>query len=244
LIEAVPEADIVAREDPDDANGDGISGRAGRSRDGGLGRFGRKADVVAIGAFVETALRFEVGLTTPMHSVEESLNGQVLPTGADLTRDPEIGTDGIDKLTDFATHLAAPPRESARAAVADSIERGSRAFETVGCGLCHVPSMRTGENATAALDRKRIDLYSDLLLHDLGSELADICGVSASPGEWRTAPLWGLRFRSALLMHDGRAKTIRDAILLHGGEARTVRQNFEVLRPDEQSALLRFLASL
>jgi CxxC motif-containing protein (DUF1111 family) len=103
--------------------------------------------------------------------------------------------------------------------------------------------MRTGRSEFPALDRQLVPLYSDLLLHDMGPALADVCGRSASPSEYRTARLWGLRYRNALL-HDGRAATVSQAIAFHGGEAGAARAAFEQLSPEQQALLLRFLATL
>jgi CxxC motif-containing protein (DUF1111 family) len=243
LIENIPEATILALEDPDDRDGDGISGRAGRTSGGQLGRFGRKADVSTIRDFVDTALRFEVGLTTVLNPREESVNGNALPESADPMREPEIDENGLMLLTEFATYLAPLPRQTPDAAASDSIARGSNLFRLTGCVECHVPTLRTAEHRVPALDGRDVNLYSDLLLHDLGTGLADICGTNASPGEWRTSPLWGLRYRTQL-MHDGRAASLREAILVHGGEAESVTAAFRSLSPADQSFLLRFLASL
>jgi CxxC motif-containing protein (DUF1111 family) len=242
LIEAVAEADLLALEDIEDRDDDGITGRAGRTRHGKVGRFSRKADVATIRDFVETALRFEVGLTTVVNPHEETINGKPLPPGVDPMPEPEIEERGLSLLAEFAAYLAPPARE-VPAAAADSIAQGESLFEEVGCATCHVPVLRTGTHEVDALRDREVRLYSDLLLHDLGPALADVCGAQASPAEWRTTPLWGLRFRKPLL-HDGRATSPRDAILQHAGEADGARQRFHALSEAEQKLLLRFLASL
>ena len=242
LIEAIGEAEILALEDAGDRDGDGVSGRAGRARDGRLGRFSRKADIATIRDFVDTALRFEVGLTTVVNPHEETVNGKPLPPGVDPMPEPEIDERGLDLLTHFAAYLA-PLARDIPASAADTIAQGEALFEQVGCALCHVPALRTAPHETRALRRREVRLYSDLLLHDLGNELADVCGLGASPAEWRTAPLWGLRYRT-LLLHDGRAISTHDAIRLHGGEAERSRSRFLALTEAEQRRLLRFLASL
>jgi CxxC motif-containing protein (DUF1111 family) len=243
LIEAIDENAIIRRADPDDADGDGISGRAGRDAEGRLARFSRKADVATIEGFIDTALRFEIGLTTPGHPQEERVNGRPLPDGVDPKRDPEIDAAGIGRLVDYVRFLAPPAPEAASAAASDSIRRGSRLFERVRCDACHTPSMRTTSGPTRSLSGAEARLYSDLLLHDMGPDLADVCGHAASPSEWRTSTLWGLRYRSRL-MHDGRATDVRSAILLHDGEAAATRNAFSRLSATEQADLLRFLASL
>jgi CxxC motif-containing protein (DUF1111 family) len=157
--------------------------------------------------------------------------------------EPEIDENGLMLLTEFATYLAPPSPQTPDPAASDSIARGSDLFRLTGCVKCHVPTLRTAGHRVPALDSRNVNLYSDLLLHDLGTGLADICGTSASPGEWRTSPLWGLRYRTQL-MHDGRAASLREAILLHGGEADRVSAAFRSLSPADQSFMLRFLASL
>jgi CxxC motif-containing protein (DUF1111 family) len=243
LVEAIPDEVILAREDPDDADGDGISGRAARTADGRVGRFGRKLEHPTVFSFIEGALRAEMGLTTPMHPQEETINGVPIPPDTDPKEDPEIDERGINLLTDYVRFLAPSAREELSPAARDTVERGERVFETVGCGSCHVPSMRTGPNAVAAWDRKTVELYSDMLLHDLGPALADVCGPDASPSEYRTAPLMGLRFQDTHL-HDGSAMTFRRAVMLHGGEASAVRARFSRLSVEDQTAILRFIASL
>jgi len=243
LVQAIAEAEILRRDDPDDADGDGISGRVGRDANGHVGRFSRKADVATIEGFIDTALRFEIGLTTPAHPEEERINGRPLPPGVDPMRDPEIDDNGIGRLADYIRFLAPPAREAASAMASDSIRRGGQLFEGLRCHACHSLSLRTGTGSFPSLSGVEARLYSDLLLHDMGPALADVCGTNASPSEWRTSMLWGLRYRGRL-MHDGRAADARSAILLHGGEAQVSRDLFSRLSAAEQTDLLRFLASL
>ncbi len=243
LVEAIPDELILAREDSADADGDGISGRAPRTTAGRLARFGRKGDAVTILDFIDTALRFELGLTTPRHPQEETANGRPLPPSADPMPEPEIDERGMGLLADYVGLLAPPARPPASGAERDSVRQGERLFESVGCASCHVRELRSGPSAVRALDRKPVRLYSDLLLHDLGPDLAGVCGPSAGPSEYRTAALWGLRFRKTYL-HDGRARTLREAIALHAGEAAAVRDRFARLSAEQQALLLRFLASL
>ena len=244
LVEAIPEEELASRADPDDADGDGISGRLNRAHDGTPGRFGRKAETPRIIDFVDAALRLELGLTTPGHPEEERPGGERLPEGVDPVPEPEIDERGVGLLADYVRLLAPPPREvPISEAARDSIARGEALFGEVGCASCHAPAMRTGESDAAALDRKVAHLWSDLLLHDLGEGLAGVCGPGASPSEYRTARLWGLRFRERLL-HDGRASSPLEAVLLHGGEAARVRDAFTSLPSEERTLLLRFLDSL
>lgn len=243
LVEAIPETTIVALEDSADADGDGVSGRAPRNAAGRLARFGRKGDAVAILDFIDTALRFELGLTTVRHAQEEAVNGRPLPPSSDPKSEPEIDERGVRLLGDYVRLLAPPARPAVSGAGRDSVRRGERLFESVGCASCHLPELRSGPSDIRALDRRPVRLFSDLLLHDLGPDLAGVCGPSAGPSEYRTAPLWGLRFRKAYL-HDGRATDARAAISSHGGEAAAVQAAFQRLSPPEQALLLRFLATL
>lgn len=244
LVEAIPEADILSHADPDDRNHDGISGRVGRTATGAVGRFGRKADVATLMEFVASALRLEMGLTNPLGPTEQGLNGGPLPRGVDPVPDPEVSLETVQRLADFVRFLAPLPAAPLAAdARRDSVVRGGRMFASLGCASCHVPSMTTGHNNIPALDRKTVYLYSDLLLHDLGGELASVCGVGAEPRELRTAMLAGLSYRRAML-HDGRALGLREAILAHGGEAAAARAAFAELDPVSQQLLRVFLESL
>lgn len=243
LIEAIPDDAIIALADPEDADGDGVSGRVGRSADGRIGRFGRKAEIPTAREFIDTALRFELGLTTPMHTAEERVNGVELPAGADPVPDPEIDDRGLDLLADYVRFLAPPVREATTGAANDSIDEGSLTFVEVGCAKCHTPTLHTGENAVAAIDRKTAHLYSDMLLHDMGPALADVCGPDAGTAEYVTTKLWGLRHRS-VYMHDGSATSLEAALDAHDGESAASRDAWRALEAGRRAMLLRFLRSL
>jgi CxxC motif-containing protein (DUF1111 family) len=243
LIEAIPEQEILERDDPDDDDDDGISGRAGRTADGRLARFGRKADFVTIEDFVVSALRLEMGLTTP-DAPDEYPPAVAAHRAADPAPDPEVSQSTVDLLTAFVRYLDAPapaiPRSDAHN---DSIAFGRQLFTALGCTSCHTPSMPTGRNAISALDRRRVALYSDLLLHDMGDRMHSSCTHGATPAELRTQPLMGLRHRDRLLF-DGRTADLREAILLHGGEAQRSRDLFAQLPWSRQEIVLMFLRSL
>ncbi len=244
LVDAIPDSEIIRGEDIDDRDGDGISGRAGRASDGRVGRFGRKAEVPTLLEFVSSALRLEMGLTSALEPAEAGINGRPLPPGVDPAADPEIPDSTLRAVADYVRFLAPLGRAvPADGAARDSVGRGERQFQSLGCAACHFPLLTTGRSEIAVLDRRPAFLYSDLLLHDMGPALADICGVGATPSELRTEPLAGLRYRKTFL-HDGRAPTVRDAILMHGGEAARARDAFA--RADEagQHYLLRFLDAL
>ncbi len=243
LVEAVPDETILSRADPDDADGDGISGRAARTPDGRLGRFGRKAEFATVREFAEGALRLEMGLTTRVEDAE-TLNGKPVPRGTDPVPEPEVDATTVDLLATFVRFLVPPaPAPPQSPAQRDTLEAGRRLFAEMGCTACHTPAMRTGPGTIAALDRKTVALYSDLLLHDLGPALADICGYDAAPSELRTEMLMGLGSRDRYL-HDGRTIDLRDAILAHGGEARRARDAFARLPWLRQEYVLMFLRSL
>ena len=243
LVEAVPDQSILEREDPDDADGDGISGRAGRTPDGRVARFGRKAEFATIREFVETALRLEMGLTSlPTH--EERMNGRPFPPGTDPTAEPEVDVRTVDLMTAFVRFLAAPaPAVPRSRAHGDTLAAGRRLLQDLGCPACHTPSMRTGVADVPALQRKTVTLYSDLLLHDMGPGLADVCGYAAAPAEVRTEILSGLQHREQFL-HDGRTRDLREAILAHGGEAQRARDAFARLSWLRQQYVLAFLRTL
>jgi CxxC motif-containing protein (DUF1111 family) len=244
LLEAIPEATILSREDPDDADGDGISGRASRLPDGRLGRLGHKAYRATIDELVRGSFQRSMGLTNPDALEEETINGRPMPPEADPAPDPEIEFSTMEVVSEFIRYLA-PPAPSApfTEEEADSIARGEEIFHSLGCPGCHVPSMVTGPNEIEALDRKTVHLYSDLLLHDLAPRRPTICGPTATPSEVRTARLMGIRFRE-VLMHDSRAPDVNRAIMEHGGEGAMARARYEALTPEGRRLLLRFISSL
>lgn len=243
LVEAIPASTITAAADPDDADGNGISGRAARTPDGRLGRFGRKGDVATLEEFTRSALRLEMGLTTRAGE-RDLVNGADAPPGTDPVGEPEVDAATVALLTDFTRFLAplaqAPPRSREHG---DTLAAGRRLFEGIGCTQCHTPAMRTGPHEIEALNRKIVHLYSDLLLHDMGPELSNVCAHDAAPGELRTAMLMGLQHRRFYL-HDGRAFDLREAVLAHGGEAQAIRDAFERLPWLMQEYLIMYLQSL
>jgi CxxC motif-containing protein (DUF1111 family) len=260
FIEAIPEATILAHADPDDRNGDGISGRpnwvssasyvhasepnAGSTR---IGRFGRKAQVSNLLEQVTEAYHQDMGITSDFQPVENRNPLSSIPLeAADRVIDPEIGAGTVQAVVHYVRTLA-PPAPGADNAL--RVE-GRALFSSVGCAQCHVPRLRAGQSAIAAIAGREVELYSDLLLHDMGDALADNRPDGGASGrEWRTTPLWGLRLMrdflngQTLLMHDGRARTIEDAILLHGGEAQRARDAFAALTQPQKRALIEFVES-
>jgi CxxC motif-containing protein (DUF1111 family) len=239
LLDAVPESTILSYADPEDRNGDGISGRPNRFFDGRLGRFGHKGLIPSLREFNDGATVVEQGVTNPAVPTEESIGGDLIPPGTDPVPEPEIDRKAIDAIDAFVRFLAPPaPRKVTWAA-----RRGRSLFSSIGCAACHVPTLTTGDSTLKALRHVQVAAYTDLLLHDLGPELSDICFGLASPAEFRTQPLMGLGLGSQF-MHDGRAGTIEQAVLLHAGEAASSRDRFKALSKSDQAALLRFLESL
>lgn len=239
LLDAVPDSTILALADPEDADGDGISGRVNRFFDGRLGRFGRKALVPTLDEFNEGAFQIEQGVTSPRVLDEGTVGGEPIPDGVDPLPEPELDSASVAATNAFVRLLAPPaPRPLDREA-----HRGERLFGEIGCASCHVPALRTGDHPVAAVAHREVKAYTDLLLHDMGPELADICLSRATPSEFRTEPLMGLRLMNRFL-HDGRASTVEEAILLHGGEAAASRSAFEALPGEDRSAVLAFLSRL
>ncbi len=239
LLDAVPDSVILSYADPDDRNHDGISGRPNRFFDGRLGRFGRKALVPTLREFSDGAFQVEIGITNPSVPVEGNVTGNPLPDGTDPAPEPEIGARGLE-LADAFVRLLAPPAPLKQSGEA---RRGRDVFARVGCAGCHVPTLRTGDNPIPALRHKAVAAYTDLLLHDMGPDLADICLGLATPSEFRTEPLMGMRLATHFL-HDGRAKTPEQAIEMHAGEATRARDLFKALPAPDQAALLAFLKTL
>jgi CxxC motif-containing protein (DUF1111 family) len=239
LLDAVPDSVILRYADPDDRDHDGISGRINRFVDGRLGRFGRKALVPTLDEFNNGAYAAEMSVTNPAVATEETIGGQPIPPGVDPVADPEITQEALDLTNAFVRFLAAPtPLRLGRDG-----ERGRAVFSEIGCAACHVPTLRTGNSPVAALRNKEVTAYTDLLLHDMGPDLADICLGLATPSEFRTEPLIDLREQPRFL-HDGRAATLEQAIEAHGGEASAARDKFTALPPSDRAALIAFLKSL
>jgi CxxC motif-containing protein (DUF1111 family) len=250
LVESIPDEAILALADPDDANRDGISGRAAIIRDvttgdRRVGRFGWKGQHATLLAFSADAYRNEMGITNDFFreelgvglTAEQYRRCDPFPDPEDRI-DPATRRRGIDNFTAFMKFLAPVARGDAGAGAAE----GEQIFGAIGCASCHVPVMTTGVSRDPVFDRKAVALFSDLLLHDIGTG-DEIPQASALPEEIRTPALWGLRLRRPLL-HDGSAPTIEAAILRHAGEAESVRRRFQALSDSSRMALLAFLRSL
>lgn len=244
LMEAIPEAALLALEDPTDADGDGIAGRVGRDAEGRVARFRRKADGTSLQAAAEGSVVVELGLSSPKHPRELVFSVAAIPDGADPTPEPEVDQATVDAMADFMRFLALPPRRlPADPGALAAVEAGEGAFHEVGCAACHTPVLTTGPNPVAALDSKLVPLYSDLLLHDMGPERATVCSPGGSATHVRTEPLMGLAFKKGYL-YDGSAVDLWEAIARHGGEGRASADAFAALPELRRHALIAFLMTL
>ncbi|MCU0865341.1 MAG: hypothetical protein MUC36_16280 [Planctomycetes bacterium] len=231
LIDSIPAAAIVANEDPNDLDGDGIRGVARRLTVQGvieIGRFGWKAQIPTLHDFSHDALVQELGLTTP-----DDGRGFAIASDGDDIADPELNAVQVGNLTAFMASLPAP----ARAGSTDPmVALGQQVFTEIGCAKCHVPTLQ-GLGGP-------VPLFSDLLLHNvMAPGYRGMAEPGAGAGMFRTPPLWGIR-DTAPYMHDGRAETLTAAILAHDGEAVAVRTNFQLRPQADRDALLRFLGDL
>ena len=254
LIENIPVETILSYTDEDDADGDSISGRPNwvtppdyvpMTEIGGgpgeqFGRFSRKAQVSSLVQQVAEAFQQDIGITNGFIPNEHYHTGDTVP-------DPEIDESTVMETIVFLRLLAPAPRGE----ITPEVERGDTLFGEIGCASCHVPTMKTGPSPIAALNEVDVHLYSDLLLHDMGEELADNRPDGAATGrEWRTAPLWGTRLVAEFLggtpffLHDGRATTLEGAIRAHGGEAQKTKEAFFNLSEADRQAVIAFLESL
>jgi len=258
LLERVPEADVLAAADPDDRDGDGISGRAnevaspslGRAA---LGRFGWKASQATVRDQIALALFRDMGLSSRLRP---DGHGDCTAAQAACRRlaegaapgEPEAADAVLDFLTAYASNLAVPAR---RRPQDPDVAAGEALFAAAGCPGCHRPELTTGTDPDAPhLSNRRIRPYTDLLLHDMGPDLADGIGEAAASGsEWRTAPLWGVGLAgavngNAVFLHDGRARSVAEAVAWHGGEAAAARAAFAAMAAEDRARLVLFVDSL
>lgn len=253
-LELVSDADILAMADPNDANGDGISGTPNWkllpvyltpnsnaiSQNGKyIHRFGKKAAAYNLLHQTVNAFNQDIGIT----SVFEPNDVYSL-----LNIDPEISSQTVNDVVFYLQTLKAPIQRNQHDA---ELALGKSTFIQTGCENCHKQTLKTGFSQFDALSNREFHPYTDLLLHDMGSALDDgYTEGSARTNEWRTPPLWGLGLapnaqgRSYYLMHDGRATSIEAAIQMHGGEAENSKMQFQNLSPSDKTSLIKFLESL
>ena len=257
LLEAIPEGEILARADPQDRDGDGISGHAnwvwdqelGRLR---LGRFGHKATHPTLPQQVAAAFRDDLGLTSALYPDSSCTSAQHHCTAAPDGSDPRQGVEVTARVLDaVSTLVRAQGVQVVRRSTSLDLAEGRQAFDDFGCSSCHLSSQVTA--ATAAFPQladQIIAPFTDLLLHDLGPALGDgRPEFGASGNEWRTAPLWGLASdrpppAQRGYLHDGRARDLAEAVLWHGAEAESAREAFRGAPAPRRQALIQFLESL
>jgi CxxC motif-containing protein (DUF1111 family) len=276
LLELIPEQDILALSDELDTNSDGISGRPNwvfdpikdKSHDPipvSLGRFGWKASTPSVRVQSLGALRGDMGVTNPLFPEESIANTAMhdsyltrtgfVDTGLDEQGNTEASQVFSDDVVFYAETLAVPARRNIDD---ENVIAGASLFESVGCVSCHTPDFITatgevsigGLPAPEALKGQHIYPFTDMLLHDLGDELADNRrDFIATGNEWKTRPLWGIGLTKTVnpaagFLHDGRAATIEEAILWHGGEAEKTTDNFKELVKKDREQLIAFVMSL
>lgn len=250
LLEAIPESAILAKQDIDDVDGDGISGKANyvwnkETNKTEIGRFGWKANTPTVKIQAGGAYHGDMGVTSPLFPVESDY-GQ--SNGTQTISDPDITQDILDDVSLYCRTLAIP---AARDLENPEVIRGYEMFEQAKCSSCHTPRQVTGDfDGIPAISNQVIYPFTDMLLHDMGDNLADgRPDFLANGNEWKTRPLWGIGLTSIVnghtdFLHDGRAKSIEEAILWHGGEAENAQKAFRAMSASDRAALIRFVESI
>jgi CxxC motif-containing protein (DUF1111 family) len=263
LLAMVPDDTILSLADPDDVNGDGISGVPNyvfppdyfqpvsgfhiENNGKYIGRFGRKAGTITILQQVNQAYLQDIGITSDF--LPEDLYNHTIGSGTgDEVSDPELSASVIKSVEFYIKTLKPPQRRNQNDA---DVIGGENIFKQINCSSCHIPTLVSGTSEIEALNQKEFHPFTDMLMHDMGSELDDYYTEgSAKTSEWRTIPLWGLGLGStsqggkSFFLHDGRAKTIAEAISFHGGEASNIRNGYYNLSSADKQKLLKFLESL
>lgn len=250
LLDAISENTIIANSDENDKDQDGISGRVNYVWDDqnnkvSVGKFGWKANQPNLYQQTAKAFHEDMGLTSTLYS-KESSTGQTQYDG--LNDDPELSTQDLILSTFYIQSLGAPKR---RNATNSTILRGKQIFMEAKCGSCHLPKLYTSNSIEAPFNSNQtIYPYTDLLLHDMGTGLADNRPDFLANGqEWKTPPLWGIGLTELVnghsnFLHDGRARNLMEAILWHDGEAKKSKDQIKKLNKTDRNSLLSFLKSL
>lgn len=262
FLAAISDAEILEYADPNDLNGDGISGRPNyvnppdyftpqwfhQSKNGKyIGRFGKKAAAIDLLHQTVNAYNQDMGITSEYSMYEPAVNGQTSPY-FDNVADPEVSSATVNNVVFYLRTLKVPkPRNQSD----EEVIAGKQIFVNIQCGACHIPEWTTDVSDIEALSNKVCYPYTDLLLHDMGPGLDDgYTEGTALTSEWKTPALWGLGLSknsqggSIFLMHDGRAKSIEEAILWHGGEALNSKNQYQNLSDSDKQKLIKFLESL
>jgi CxxC motif-containing protein (DUF1111 family) len=263
LLEAIPEETLLAWSDPEDKNGDGISGRPNYVWDlerGGkiMGRFSWKANAFDIRQQSADAAFNDMGVNNPLflyryddHSTRHKSRQNCEPEQTNCLK----STDSLDfelspgQLVDVTTYLQLLGVVYRRNMDDPQVQKGEKSFHELGCENCHKSLVMTGEHEISRLENQLIRPYTDLLLHDMGKGLSGRRDFEATEQEWRTAPLWGIGVTETVnghtnFLHDGRARNVEEAILWHGGEAETAKQNYMQLTATDRKLLINFINNL
>jgi CxxC motif-containing protein (DUF1111 family) len=253
LLEAIDPSTLIDLSDPEDVNGDGISGRVNYVRDvinqkESVGRFGWKANQPSVRQQVSAAFNGDIGITSSLFPLQPCTSSENDCNDATSGGDPELTKDILDRVTLYSATLAVPKRRDWND---EQVLQGKKLFNHAKCASCHLPKLVTGTSGDfPEFMNQTIRPYTDLLLHDMGDELADGRPDGHATGsEWRTPPLWGLGLLHVVsghtfLLHDGRARTIEEAILWHSGEAAKSREAFMNLEEGDRKAIIKFIESL
>ncbi|WP_299486697.1 di-heme oxidoredictase family protein [Acaryochloris sp. IP29b_bin.137] len=254
LLENVPQADILQQADPDDQDGDGISGRPNYvwdvvKEEKQLGRLGWKANQPNLKQQIAGAFNGDIGLTTSLFPKPSCNDGQSnCLQETQFGEQPEVSDEFLDKITTYMRLLAVPARRNIDGGPE---QRGEKLFYQAQCATCHTPKMVTGKTSEhPEFNNQVIHPYTDLLLHDMGPGLADHRPDFEADGqEWRTPPLWGIGLvkmvnKHTFFLHDGRARNITEAVLWHGGEAQASKERFLQMSEKDRTDLVAFLSAL
>ena len=259
LLEAISASDTLSLADPDDANNDGISGKANQvwdviKQDTSLGRFGWKAGQPNLPQQNADAFSGDLGIANPLFKNlwGDCSQAQVTcikaPHGGSPQHDNvEISKESMELVNFYSRNLALQKRHQVNS---PNVLAGKKLFYQSGCVDCHQPSYTTSKKSAIEQSEQRIWPYTDLLLHDMGRGLADRRPEFMATGfEWRTAPLWGIGLtqtvnKHSFFLHDGRARSLLEAIIWHGGEAHKSQQKVVNMTPQERRLLIHFLKSL
>jgi CxxC motif-containing protein (DUF1111 family) len=253
LLEAIPEAQIMERNDPEDLNKDGISGHPNHvwdplTKSPQLGRFGWKLNQPSIAHQTAAAFSSEIGMSSSFRPDQICTSVQTACAAAPTGGDPEISDEIFNHMVNYQRMLAVPMRRNLDS---PEVKRGAELFASAGCESCHRATFKTSQVKDLPwLSGQTIHPFTDMLLHDMGPALADgRADFAASGSEWRTQPLWGLGLQKTVnghtrLLHDGRARDVSEAILWHGGEAERAKETFRQMSKEDREALLKFIDSL